>query len=65
MVFNMKKLIFTVCAMCASLGLLASSLPEQVVLVGDATEAVWCIENGVFMHTESEGVYSWTGTSLP
>ena len=44
------------------MGLMANSLPEQVVLVGDATEADWCIENGVFMHTESEGVYTWTGT---
>ena len=58
----MKKLIFSLCALCASMGLMANNLPEQVVLVGNATEAVWCIENGVFMHTESEGVYSWTGT---
>ena len=58
----MKKIIFSLCALCVSMGLMANSLPEQVVLVGDATEAVWCIENGVFMHTESEGVYTWTGT---
>ena len=58
----MKKIIFSICALCVSMGLMANSLPEQVVLVGNATEAVWCIENGVFMHTESEGVYSWTGT---
>ncbi|MGN0235878.1 MAG: SusF/SusE family outer membrane protein [Paludibacteraceae bacterium] len=58
----MKKIIFSLCALCASIGLMANGLPEQVVLVGDATEAGWSIEKGVFMHTVADGEYTWTGT---
>ena len=58
----MKKIIFSLCALCASLGLMANSLPEQVVLVGEATEAGWTLEKGVFMHTIADGEYTWTGT---
>ena len=58
----MKKIFFSLCALCASMGLMANSLPEQVVLVGDATEAGWTLEKGVFMHTVADGEYTWTGT---
>ena len=58
----MKKLIFSLCALCASMGLMANNLPEQVVLVGEATEAGWTLEKGVFMHTVADGEYTWTGT---
>ena len=58
----MKKLIFSLCALCASMGLMANNLPEQVVLVGEATEAGWTLEKGVFMHTIADGEYTWTGT---
>ena len=58
----MKKIIFSLCALCASMGLMANSLPEQVVLVGNATEAEWTLEKGVFMHTVADGEYTWTGT---
>ena len=58
----MKKLIFSLCALCASMGLMANNLPEQVVLVGNATEAGWTLEKGVFMHTVADGEYTWTGT---
>ena len=58
----MKKIFFSLCALCASMGLMANNLPEQVVLVGDATEAGWTLEKGVFMHTVADGEYTWTGT---
>lgn len=58
----MKKIIFSLCALCVSMGLMANSLPEQVVLVGNATEAGWTMEKGVFMHTVADGEYTWTGT---
>ena len=58
----MKKIIFSLCALCASMGLMANNLPEQVVLVGEATEAGWTLEKGVFMHTVADGEYTWTGT---
>lgn len=58
----MKKLIFSLCALCASMGLMANGLPEQVVLVGEATEAGWTLEKGVYMHTVADGEYTWTGT---
>ncbi len=44
------------------MGLMANNLPEQVVLVGEATEAGWTLEKGVFMHTVADGEYTWTGT---
>ena len=58
----MKKIFFSLCALCASMGLMANNLPEQVVLVGEATEAGWTLEKGVFMHTVADGEYTWTGT---